>query len=323
MTVRHLPPTREQEDAIVRTVTYASLFDYPLTPAELASGLVRTVATEEAVRAWLATSARLRAVVEEVDGYYVPRGRGDLVRTRHRREAASRRLLGAHARALRSLAGLPFVRMTALSGTLAHLNAARGADVDLFVVTAPGRVWSVTVTALVIARLRGWRRHLCLNYVVSERSLAVGPEDLFTANQVINLRPLTGVDVYRRFLDANPFVRRFYPNFVEKAPWPLEPPIRWPRARRLTERVLDGLGLAALYERVCRAAYSWHLQRQASGWRSRDQVRLDDECLKLHTSSHRADVMARFEAAVSAVLGEDGQEMERRRAGAGGPLGVL
>jgi hypothetical protein len=31
-------------------------------------------------------------------------------------------------------------------------------------------------------------------------------------------------------------------------------------------------------------------------------VRLEPECLKLHTSSHRADTLARFDAAMNAAL---------------------
>ena len=37
-------------------------------------------------------------------------------------------------------------------------------------------------------------------------------------------------------------------------------------------------------------------------WQSRDQVRLEAECLKLHTSSHRADTLERYEAAVTRAL---------------------
>lgn len=226
-----------------------------------------------------------------------------MIATRRRREAASRRRLRAHGPALRFVASLPFTRMVALSGSLAHLNAARGADLDLFVIAAPNRVWSVTTTALIAARLLGWRRHLCLNYVVSERRLAVGPADLFTANQIIHLRPLSGIDVYRRFLDTNPFVDRLYPNFRPRGEWPLVPPgpRRW--WKPAVERVLNLLMVAPAYERMCRALYGWHLRRQAPRWRSRDQVRLEDECLKLHTTSHRAEILARFEAAMAEVVG--------------------
>lgn len=311
MTVHHLRPTREQEMAVLRTVVYASLFDYPLTLAELCENLIGTVATEEAVRSWLGSSAWLRARLEESEGYCFPRGRGELVQTRRKREVASRRRLHSYGRALRLVANLPFVRMVALSGSLAHLNASRGADVDLFVITAPSRVWSVTTAAIVAARLLGWRRHLCLNYVVSERRLAVAPDDLFTANQIVHLRPLAGLEVYRRFLAANPFVARVYPNFRPRGEWPLVPPGQLRRWKPAIERVLDLTLVAPAFERLCRIAYGRHLWKQAPHWRSREQVRLEPECLKLHTTSHRADVLARFDAAMADV-------MERANVAAGG-----
>jgi hypothetical protein len=75
--------------------------------------------------------------------------------------------------------------------------------------------------------------------------------------------------------------------------------------------LLNRLLGAPLYERVCRAAYGWYLRRQSATWQSRDQVRLERECLKLHTSSHRPDVMVRFEEAVAATLAS-GQEHDNR-----------
>jgi hypothetical protein len=200
--------------------------------------------------------------------------------------------------------------MVALSGSLAHLNAEGEADLDLFVITAPGRVWSVTFTTLIAARLLGWRRHLCLNYVVSERAPMVGPADLFSANQIIHLQPLTGARVYRRFIEANRFVERFYPNFrprridVDRT----ERRRVWRAFRRAAEMAMD-FTIAPLYERFCRVVYAGHLRRRAHTWRSRDQVRLEPECLKLHTSSHRREVMERFEDALAqACEGADGTE---------------
>jgi hypothetical protein len=52
-----------------------------------------------------------------------------------------------------------------------------------------------------------------LNYVISEDQLAVAPDDLFSANQIVHLRPLTGAKVYEQFIAANAFVRFYYPNF--------------------------------------------------------------------------------------------------------------
>ena len=227
-----MTPTRAQELAFLRSVTYASLFDYPLTLEQLHASLVEVRADASAVASWWRDSAFLQATVEYRDGHYFSVGRADLLETRTRREALSRDLLEREHRVLSLVARMPFVRMVALSGSLAHLNAERSADLDLFVITAPGQVWSVTLSVLVISRLLGWRKRMCLNYVISEGAMAIEPADLFSANQIIHLRPVVGHDVFERFVNANPFVKAFYPNFdtAQKPPNSPKPPAPSPKS---------------------------------------------------------------------------------------------
>ena len=291
-------PTREQELAVLRSVVYASLFDYPLEPAQLESSLIGVAADQAAIDRWWRESDLLRATIEYRDGLYFPAGRSDLVHIRSRREALSRELLDRDRRILSFVANIPFVRMVALSGSLAHLNAEGFADLDLFVITTPNRVWSVTVATVVLSKLLGWRKRLCMNYVISERAMSIEPRDLFSANQIIHLRPIVGSEAFTRFLEANPFVKSFYPNFA--SPKPASPQARKPAV----ERVLS-LGIAQLAESLARWSYGWHLRRRASTWDSRDQVRLEPECLKLHTSSHRASTLAKFDAAMADILGRE------------------
>jgi hypothetical protein len=293
-----MTPSRTQELAVLRSVTYAAMFEYPLSLEQLHASLIGVRADAATVAAWWRNSELLQATIDLQEGLYFPAGRADLLHTRARREALSCDLLARDRRILSVVAAMPFVRMVALSGSLAHLNAERSADLDLFVITAPHRVWSVTLSLLVIARLFGWRRRMCLNYVISEDALRVEPPDLFSANQIIHLRPILGDEIFARFVGANPFVREIYPNFA------LEPEPRKPQAaspKPVIERVLS-LGIASVWERAARAIYGWHLNRRAATWQSRDQVRLDAECLKLHTCSHRAAALARYDAAVTEAL---------------------
>lgn len=286
-------PTREQELAVLRTVVYASLFDYPLEPAQLEASLIGVGAPAAAIERWWRESELLQATIEHRDGLYFPAGRSDLVGTRSRREAVSRELLDRDRRLLSFVASMPFVRMVALSGSLAHLNAEGSADLDLFVITAPHRVWSVVVATLVLAKLLGWRKRLCMNYVVSEHALAIEPRDLFSANQIIHLRPISGHAVFERFVESNAFVRQIYPNFE----LPDLPRTQDPRPKTFFERALS-LGFAQVAEGMARLLYGWHLRRRSASWQSSDQVRLEPECLKLHTSSHRASTLRRFEEAM-------------------------
>lgn len=286
--------------AILRSVVYASLFDYPLTLEQLHHSLIGVRANKECVAACWQASDLLQSTVAYRDGLFFPVGRSDLIATRARRERVSRDMLDRDRRILSLIAKMPFVRMVALSGSLAHLNAEGSADLDLFVITAPHRVWSVTLAVLVLSRLFGWRKHLCLNYVVSERAMKIVPEDLFTANQIIHLRPMFGAAVFERFVKANGFVRNHYPNFELPTKPVAVVPVKT-RAKRAFEALLS-FGAANIIERLARTVYGRHLERNASTWKSRDEVRLEAECLKLHTSSHRAATMARFDQAMVDAL---------------------
>jgi len=295
-----MTPTRDQELAVLRSVVYASLFDYPLAPVQLETSLIAMRADAATIERWWRESDLLRAAIEYRDGLYFPAGRSDLVRTRSRREALSRELLDRDRRILSLVSNMPFVRMVALSGSLAHLNAEGSADLDLFVITAPHRVWSVTVATLVLAKLLGWRKRVCMNYVVSERALSIEPQDLFSANQIIHLRPVSGHAVFEHFVKSNAFVRQIYPNFeLQGGPKP-----QAPSPKPFIERVLS-FGFAQIAEGISRSLYGWHLRRHSASWQSKDQVRLEPECLKLHTSSHRASTMARFDAAMQKATTKD------------------
>ncbi len=281
------------EAAIARSVLYAALFDYPLRLSQLRQTLIGSRQTPSDILASIRDSPALASVVEHRDGFFFPAGRHDLVAVRHRREIRSRAFLARHTLLLRAIGSLPFVRMVALSGSIAHFNLQAGGDLDLFIVTRGRRVWATTVIVILLSKLLRRRSTLCANLVVADTSLAFSPADLFTASQIVGLRPVTGGDVMHRVLAANSCVREHFPNF--HVPPPARPsPVR--QARRLVRHAVEAVltpGYAML-ERICRWTYRAYLRRRARTWSSPEQVVLGDEVLKLHTRSHRQAVLQRF-----------------------------
>jgi hypothetical protein len=309
--VEHAPLT-PAEDAIARSVLYAALFDYPLTLAQLRQTLIQSTQTATAILSAVRDSPALAALVWYRDGFFFPAGRTDLIGTRRVREARSWAFLAAHRPLLRLIGALPYVRMVGLSGSIAHMNLENGGDLDLLIVTRGARVWSTAVSVILLARLLGRRRTLCANFVVADTALRFDQPDLFTASQVIHLKPIVGDDVFRRLLEANPFVRAFYPNFhaPDVGRLRLHEPMWLTCLKVAAEVVLAWPSLLA--ERVCRAAYRAYLRRRAARWSSPEQVVLDDCVLKLHTRSHRNRVLARFDTAVHDTLPESGAAGHRR-----------
>jgi hypothetical protein len=202
---------RSVEQAVLRTLAYADVFDHPLTAGEVHRYLVGVAAPFATVRA--ALGQMVPDLLMRREGFYMLRGRGELVETRRRRAAEASRLWPAAIRYGRTLAALPFVRMVAVTGALARDNVESGSDIDYLVVTAPGRVWVGRGFTGVVRRavgLRGFR--LCPNYVLSEQALLLSDRSLFTANELVQMVPLAGQGVYHRMRQANPWTAEFLPN---------------------------------------------------------------------------------------------------------------
>src|SRR3989442_7358156 len=235
------------EDAALRAVAYADVFDYPLRATEIHRYLHGVVATPEATAMALAGCGAPGAALRLREGFYTLVGREGLVDVRRRRAACAERLWPRAVSFGRIIAGLPFVRMVAVTGSLAWDNVERGSDIDYVVVTEPGRVWLCRwlIAALVrLVRLGGVR--LCANYVLSTRALGLDDRNLYVAYELARMTPIAGRGTYRRMRRANAWSEAYLPNAMQ----PPRPPVaevpptpRWlsralARVARLGERAL-------------------------------------------------------------------------------------
>jgi hypothetical protein len=201
------------ERAILHTLLYSDLFDYPLTPAEAAHYLIGRPGAPDEVRACLARSSWLAVRVIEMNGYLALRGREALIARRLDRAASSDRLWRRARRFIRALRALPFVRMIAITGSLAMKNCAVHDDIDVLIVTAPDRVWLTRALAIAVVyagKLCG--DTLCPNYVISERALALDRHTLFVAHEFAQMVPVYGLTVYDCMCAANRWIQRVLPN---------------------------------------------------------------------------------------------------------------
>ena len=160
---------QDLHDAILRTVAYEDVFDYALTSGEIHRLLSGIRTGPEIVE----NTLHDHSVLSFSDGYYTLPGREALVTIRRRRNQAADRLWLEAIRYGKIIASLPFVRMLAVTGSLAMNNVEGSADIDYLVVTAAGRLWTCRAMILAVARLAALRRiRLCPNYLITERALS-------------------------------------------------------------------------------------------------------------------------------------------------------
>lgn len=196
--------------AVLATLAYSDIFDYPLTIDEIASYLIQIKTEPDAIGQALQSEAVCS------DGqYYALAGRQMLLATRRRRAAYSAQLLTQAIRYGHFIGAIPFVRMVAVTGALAAGNAQPGADLDFLVVTKPGWLWLSRLMILALnraAKLFGLHAELCPNYLITENALALTEHDLFTAQEFVRMLPVYGFGLYEGMRAQNKWVDEFLPN---------------------------------------------------------------------------------------------------------------
>jgi len=203
----------DNKSAILATLAYFDLFQYPLTEREIYFFLSRHIpppAFEQALGSLLAEGR-----VFAMEGFYSLHGDAGLIHRRRAGNALAARMLGTADRITGLLSHFPFVRAVGVSGSLSKQYADKDSDIDLFIITAPGRLWIARTLlhllkkASFLFRRQDW---FCMNYFIDETALAIPEQNLYTAIEIVTLLPLRGARAFSAFRKANEWTDGYLPN---------------------------------------------------------------------------------------------------------------
>lgn len=297
------PRTAVLADAVVQALAYGDLFEWPLTIAELHRWL--PVAAElgevESVLRW----APLSALLTVRDGLVSLAGREWLMADRRTREARSAELWPRAISYASVIASLPFVRMVAITGSLAISAARSEADVDLLIVTEDRRLWlsrAMTTGVVRAARRRGLQ--LCPNYVIDESSLELRERDLFTAHELVQMVPIAGSSTLDDLVASNGWYRDFLPNHPGPAG-----PVRGGGGAGF-RAAAEWIGRSPLLDRLER----WEMDRKigrltraaptgAAGRLGASETRYDEHTCKGHVDGYRGRTLAALDERLAGLRG--------------------
>ncbi len=204
------------------------------------------------------------------------------------------------------LAGLPFIRMVGLNGSVARDEAKPESDIDFLIVAAPGRLFTVRLLATGLVHLFGLRRHgpkiagrICLNRYQTTDHLDIEPHNEYHARVFSQLIPLIDInETYQRYQDANTWMK----SFAVEVTSPKRRPSRSLKVSRITrllgEWILTGW-LGNWLEARTRAAQSQRIESNPLTGRYPDRIRVSDDVLLFHppAAGEVDDDTARWDAA--------------------------
>lgn len=211
-------------DAIVTTLSYSDIFDYPLTKAEL----WRYLTLSKPILYRTFDTALARASIKEKSHLFFLPGRSGLVRERLKRQKISKKKLKNAQPVLQMLQKIPTIEFIGISGSLAMHNAENNADIDLFIITKPQTLWLTRLLVLSFLQFKRMRRKrqgrksknmICVNMLLDTNHLSFpkSRQNLYTAHEIMQVKPFfSRNNTYERFLKKNTWIRKFLPNSFPK-----------------------------------------------------------------------------------------------------------
>lgn len=293
------------EKAVLKTLAYFDLSDYPLTEREAWQWLHGSQTTSKIpfseVTAALG-NLLVKTRVSSARGFYFLPGREATVSTRLERYQLAERKFRRFCRVSKLLALIPFVRLVASCNTLAYSNSRDAGDLDVFLITKAGHIWTTRLIGAGLMQLLGLRPKpgqeqdkVCLSFAVTENSLDVKnlaiDDDIYLRYWLNQLIPVYMEEKYYiKLVQENMWLRQHLPNFT---------------AYRLNERRRVKLGYVAKdfktgIEKILSRRFGAWLERQAKNYQMNKMpdglkklankstaVVVNDNVLKFHDQDRR------------------------------------
>jgi len=115
---------------------------------------------------------------------------------------------------------IPWVRLLGFSGSLSMASVTQRSDIDLFVVTSFGSIWTVRFLLMLYKQvIRVCDPHigrlLCFNIFFDETGLAVRKhkQNIYIGHEILQMKPLFDKSqTYEKLLARNRWLKHFFPN---------------------------------------------------------------------------------------------------------------
>lgn len=209
---------------ILTTIAYYDVMDYPMTAFELHKYLTK-ISGDGAEYSLLGIineleSDSLRRIVEEYNGFYFLKNKKELVNQRLEKNKIANNKIKILLKTAKWLRFVPFVRMIAITGSLAMKNTDNDSDLDILIVLKQGKIFTGRILVTLVAHLLGKRRYadkikdrICLNHFLSDKSFTTSLQDMFSASEYSFILPIFGWHNFQEFQKNNDWLKKYKPNF--------------------------------------------------------------------------------------------------------------
>ena len=297
------------ESAIIKTMAFFDIFDYPLTLLEAYKWLFSIPNNKIKINLSEVLEQleelKNKKIIETQNGFYFFPGRKNLIDIRRGRYLLAENKFKIASRAAKILRVIPFIKMIGVCNNAAYANANRESDIDFFIIVRQNRLWLTRLFITFWLSIFGLRRRrqlitnrICLSFYLTDDQLnlekiAIQPKDPYLIYWLATLAPIYRPEFYFQFLEANfwlkNYLANFYPVILNQRRF-TEDNILTKIFKTASEKIFSGF-FGLIFEKLSRFIQRLKMKANKKSLANFPDTRviISDAMLKFHETDRRQD----------------------------------
>jgi len=289
----------ELDKEILKTLAFYDVFEFPLTGFEIHKNLGAKAGFGETHQ--VLDNLKNNFLIKEKDGYFfLPQN--DYSAKRRTRFLVSFKKLQKAKRVAWVLSYFPFVRFIGLCNSMGYFNAKENSDIDFFIITRKGHIWTARFFAVLFLKIFNLRPNLesnkdkiCLSFIISEDKMDISDVALPGGDPYFHrwfswIMPLYGEKFWKKFVVANSWVKNYLPNFLEQSGLIVK---NFSLVKMIFEKLFLGPHWESLFRKIQKHFLPENL-KEAASLRTDKSVVINNKMLKFHLVDRRNEYKDKY-----------------------------
>lgn len=301
-----------EERSATAPIVYFDVFNYPLTLMEIwRYSFGKNISLNSVDN--ILRNLQTKNIIESREGFFCLKNRTENIKSRRNNFLLAERKFKKARQFTAWLRRVPGVRAVAVCNSLSYSNAPDESDIDFFIITEPGKIWSARFWSVALTKFFGGRPApdklrdtICLSFFIATDNLNLEQiilpalrekeySDIYLIYWINQLVPLYEEgDEFANFFAANNWTKKHLPNIINYYAVPrrrLKPAGRF--TKKIIEVILANSFLENFYKNYQKKVMPEKLKELAE--RGDTRVVINDRMLKFHAADRRAEFAREFE----------------------------
>ncbi len=203
----------EVDMAILKTIAYFDIFNYPLKKEEVISNCSFSHFSEVQISSSLAHLIQI-GMIHTAEDFFFLDNKTHIIEQRIQGNLKAKKFFKKARFFSKMVSYFPFVDAVFLTGSLSKGVVDKNGDIDYFIITRPSRLWFARTFLIAFKKLflLNSRKYFCMNYFIDSENLAIPDKNIFTATELAYSIPMYNQALCNKFYHTNAWYQNFYPQ---------------------------------------------------------------------------------------------------------------